>query len=145
MERYGKWSITCGENLSFGQQTGLDIVTQLMIDDGVPNRGHRTNIMNPAFGVFGSFYGTHTQYGHMCTLDYAGGFAAEGETDSAEDAMQAFMKEKVEIDMPEGAKGWSMKTSMTMSGTSATKTVTYTINMADGSSQEIVKVVTKQF
>ena len=145
IERYGKWSITCGENLSFGQKSGKDIITQLLIDDGVANRGHRGNIFNNVFGVIGTHYGEHKQYEAMCTIDYCGGFAAPGEKDSMEEDLQAFMKEKVEIDMPEGAKGWNMKTSMKVSGNTATKTVVYTINMADGSTQEVTKVVTKEF
>ena len=137
MERYGQWSITCGENLSFGQTTGMDVVCQLLIDDGVSSRGHRTNIFNKVFGVMGSNSGEHKQYKSMCCIDYAGGFAAAGEQSNAQADLDTFMKEKVEIDMPEGARGWSMSTSMQISGSTATKTVTYTVNMADGSTQEI--------
>ena len=60
-----------GENLSFGASTGVDVVLQLVIDDGVPSRGHRNNIFNPAFGKIGCFSGPHSGYDTMTCLVYA--------------------------------------------------------------------------
>ena len=81
MERYGKPVSTYGENLSYGQKDGTDVVMQLIIDDGVASRGHRTNIFNQAFKVMGCFSGDHKQYDTMTTIDYAGGFTKKGEED----------------------------------------------------------------
>lgn len=77
LNRYGKWQVSAAENISFGSNTAKDVVRQLIIDDGVASRGHRTNILKPNFRVTGVGCGsdsTFGKYGTMCVMDFANGY-----------------------------------------------------------------------
>ena len=47
VEKYGSWSGSIAENIDMGNSNALDVITALIIDDGVPNRGHRNNLFDP--------------------------------------------------------------------------------------------------
>jgi uncharacterized protein YkwD len=59
-----------GENISYGQSEARQIVLQLLIDDGIPSRGHRDNLMNAAFDCCGVAINTHPVYGYLCVMDF---------------------------------------------------------------------------
>ena len=73
--RYGSWSTTWGENISYSQKTARGVVLALIIDDGVRSRGHRKNIFNTKFNYAGAAFGPHARYRTVCTIDFAGGYA----------------------------------------------------------------------
>jgi uncharacterized protein YkwD len=78
--RYGSWSTTWGENISYSRKTAREVVLALIIDDGVRSRGHRRNIFNPKFNYAGAAFGPHARYRTVCTIDFAGGYAERAET-----------------------------------------------------------------
>lgn len=62
MARYGNLISPSGENLAYGAIDAKDSIIQLIIDDGVANRGHRTNIFASGYVEYGSYFGDHTTY-----------------------------------------------------------------------------------
>ena len=80
INRYGSWSATWGENISYAQKTARGVVLSLIIDDGVRSRGHRKNIFNPKFNIAGAAFGPHARYRSVCTIDFAGGYAERAES-----------------------------------------------------------------
>lgn len=73
VEKYGKWQHTIGENIIYGPDTGREVVVQLLIDDGVKSRGHRTNILKNDYKVVGVACDKHPSYRIVCVMDFAGG------------------------------------------------------------------------
>jgi hypothetical protein len=71
MNRHGIWSGGCAENISYGHDDPFSIVAQLLVDDGVPSRGHRKNLLTPSFQRVGVAVGPHAKYGKMCTQNFA--------------------------------------------------------------------------
>ncbi|MDB5461000.1 MAG: SCP-like extracellular [Caulobacteraceae bacterium] len=72
LHRHGVWAGLAAEDISYGYRTPRDVVRQLIVDSGVPNRGHRNNIFGPAYQLAGVGCGRHSQYGAMCVIDFAG-------------------------------------------------------------------------
>lgn len=75
IERHGTWSRRIAENIGYGPTTARLMVIELIIDDGVPDRGHRKAIFNPAMKLAGAACGAHPLYQNMCVMDFAYGFS----------------------------------------------------------------------
>jgi hypothetical protein len=57
----------------------------LIVDDGVADRGHRDNLFNKEFKIFGSYTGAHRDYEHMTCMDLSGGLIKTGDADPIEE------------------------------------------------------------
>lgn len=71
VSRYGRWYGTVAENMAFGENPARDVVLQLLIDDGVADRGHRAVMLDRAYGAAGAACGPHARYRQMCVIDFA--------------------------------------------------------------------------
>ena len=70
MRRYGRWSAT-GEAIAYGPHRAEDVILQLIVDDGVLDRGHRRILFNPAYELVGVACGPHPVWREVCVLDFA--------------------------------------------------------------------------
>jgi hypothetical protein len=71
-EAHGVWSGMVAETISYGMESPAAVVQQLIIDEGVPGRGHRGVLFDPSLSVAGVGCGPHRTYGRMCVIDFAG-------------------------------------------------------------------------
>lgn len=59
-----------GENIHYGSVDPLTIVIELLIDEGVPDLGHRKNLLDPSFNAAGVALKFHKKYRHNCVIEY---------------------------------------------------------------------------
>jgi uncharacterized protein YkwD len=71
IKKYVEQFRAAGENVSYGAGDARKIVIQLLIDDGVPSRGHRTIIMTADFNFCGTAIDKHPIYRQVCVIDFA--------------------------------------------------------------------------
>jgi uncharacterized protein YkwD len=76
LQGVGVWAAAMEEDISLAQPTAEGVVRQLIIDDGVPGRGHRQAAFDPGLTIAGVACGPHATYGAMCVIDFAGGTMA---------------------------------------------------------------------
>ncbi len=71
LARFGVENSGSGENIAYGPATAQQVMLNLIVDDGVPDRGHRTNIFSPDWSMAGAGCGPHEGYGSVCVIEYA--------------------------------------------------------------------------
>jgi uncharacterized protein YkwD len=75
LDRYGAWGVSYSENADYGATiSGRDVIEDMIIDDGVPNRGHRRDTFDPSARAVGIGCAPHPRYGTVCVIDQAGSF-----------------------------------------------------------------------
>lgn len=62
IEKFCEWEGQCAENIDIGSKQGINCLLSFIIDDGVPGRGHRKNLLNTSYGVCGIAMGPHKEY-----------------------------------------------------------------------------------
>ncbi|MDO9080757.1 MAG: CAP domain-containing protein [Desulfuromonadales bacterium] len=76
IQRHGRWTIAIGEAITYGPYVpdrGRDVIAQLIVDDGVPGRGHRTTLFDKDYRLAGVSCGFHPTFETVCVIDFAGG------------------------------------------------------------------------
>lgn len=66
LTKYSNNPLYFGENCSYGLTDPLQIVIQLLVDDGVPSRTHRSNILNEGYDQIGVSVQPHSCYNWTC-------------------------------------------------------------------------------
>jgi uncharacterized protein YkwD len=59
------------ETISYGMADAEGVVRQLIVDDGVPSRGHRKILFDSTYRFAGAGCGSHPVYRAMCVIDYS--------------------------------------------------------------------------
>ena len=72
------------ESVTYGPAGAMDVVRQLIIDDGVKGRGHRKMLFAPRWQYAGAACGPHPAYRWMCVVDL--GETADGAAGAAKAA-----------------------------------------------------------
>jgi uncharacterized protein YkwD len=58
-----------GEVIAYGPEDAISFVRELIIDDGVPDRGHRILLFSPRFRFAGAACGRHPGWRYVCVVD----------------------------------------------------------------------------
>lgn len=74
-KRFAKYQEECGciiaENCYYGKSNALNIVIELLIDEGIANLSHRNNILNRELTRTGLFIAPHKTFTRNCVIDYS--------------------------------------------------------------------------
>jgi uncharacterized protein YkwD len=72
ISKYVDWDVAISENIDFGGFTGEDVIINLLVDDGVEDRSHRSNLFNTKIKYFGVGTSFHKEYEICTVIDYIG-------------------------------------------------------------------------
>ena len=62
--------VEVGENIYYGPYTPMEIVIQLLVDEGIEDLGHRKNLLSPEFNSIGVAIKPHKTYEYNCVMGF---------------------------------------------------------------------------
>jgi len=72
VEKYLDYDYSISENIDFGGSTGIEVIVNLLVDDGVKLRTHRDNLFSNKFQYYGVAVASHPEYDFCTVIDYFG-------------------------------------------------------------------------
>ena len=72
VEKYLDYDYSISENIDFGGSSGVEVIINLLVDDGVKNRTHRDNLFSDKFEYYGVAVFEHPEYDYCTVIDYFG-------------------------------------------------------------------------
>src|SRR4051794_20422434 len=71
ISHYAKGMHSTAEAISFGPEDAASVIIDLVVDDGVRNRGHRKILLDPGYRAAGAACGPHKTFRVVCVIDFA--------------------------------------------------------------------------
>jgi hypothetical protein len=75
IHRQATWLGEAGEAIAYGDGGAAEVIRQLIVDDGEPDRGHRILLFSPGLRRAGVACAPHPTYDEVCVLDFAADLA----------------------------------------------------------------------
>lgn len=72
VEKYIDYDYAISESIDFGGSTGVEVIVNLLVDDGVKDRIHRDNLFSNKFEYYGVAVFEHKDYDFCTVIDYFG-------------------------------------------------------------------------
>ena len=93
LRKYGHVFYGGAENIAAGKTNAVETILSLIIDDGVPTRGHRQNIYAPAHRMVGVATVPHAIYGSFSVINYSFYFVNRKETNKVQQIIDEWNRE----------------------------------------------------
>lgn len=73
IDKFCEWENACAENIDLGSKTGVEVIVNLLVDDGTEKRLHRDHLFREEFTHIGIGAAEHKDYEVIVVIDYVGG------------------------------------------------------------------------
>ena len=72
VDKYLEYDYSFSENIDFGGSTGIEVIVNLLVDDGVKSRTHRDNLFSDKYEYYGVAVFEHPEFDYCTVIDYFG-------------------------------------------------------------------------